>query len=365
MSDEPWSFSLRGGSGYAEVEDSMDAVVSANGVDQMTDEAVIDDEVDLSNREDSAQFKSNPWTIAKLNAFNRGRTFSKSGPPPPHPAPPPLAESLVVSDPLQSQLEKATKVKFKHKTPIYDPELVKTTPSPPRDLQKVTTPAQQNLLTHSLASPGTICRHSEKDEHSKISTHSYTLHLEEPPLPKCARLPTYPDVEKIPERPMQPLPRQGPTKIPKVLFALEPPPKLLLGVQTSRPIHQKSLFAPATITEGLPALPRSLLQFQNDPQSTRSSKSRAISPKLKCQNTIPTSGSQAEYRISKSHPIRSDCVNSLANLDRRQGSSVSPITPSLTKATTGSFNKVAESSISDGSVVDEVSEATRTVGLKG
>ncbi|KAG8927957.1 hypothetical protein FRC01_006669 [Tulasnella sp. 417] len=364
MSDEPWSFSLRGGSGYAEGEEIMDAVDSVNGANQMVDETAIDDEVDLSNRLDSAQFKSNPWTIAKLNAFNRARTISEFKPNPPHPTPPPLTKSWVTGA-LHSLPETAKQVKFKHATPSYDPESVRTTPLLPRDPPKVTTQAGQNLLiTRSPTTPWAMRECSDdQDELSENSTHRddkipapYALQLEEALLTKGVRLSKHPNAEKISEGPnaRQCLRGDGPTRTPKASFPLEARPQLVLGAQASRSIHQKSSPSLATIPERLPASP-SVSPSGNDIQPTGSSKSRNISPKLKYQKTLSSSGDQAEYRISKPPPIPSNCVNPFAPLGRRQGSSVSPIaSPSLLKATTTSRSRnVAESSVSDSSVVDE------------
>ncbi|KAG9051316.1 hypothetical protein FS837_009583 [Tulasnella sp. UAMH 9824] len=361
MSDEAWSFSLRGGCGYAEDEDSMEAADSAHGVDQMTDETLVNAEVDLSSREDSAHFESNPWTIAKLNAFNRARTFSKFKPTPPHPTPELLAKRMDVSDP-QSRPGKAEKVKLEHETPICDLELVRTTPSLSRDPPKVTTSASSGTI-RGCSDGNTLPRDiAHKDDEPRTS---YTLQLEGLPLPKRARLPTYPDTEKIPKGPKQPLPRQGPARIPKVSSPLEAQPQLVFGARTAHPIHQKSPHALATITEGFPTSPRSELQSRNDPRPTRGWKSRTISTTPKTQNTSPTAGSQAEYGISISRPTPWNCVNSLATPDRRQGSSVSQILSlSPSKPTRNSFLKVTESHMSDVSLVDKVSEATRTAVLK-
>ncbi|KAG8907794.1 hypothetical protein FRC00_011602, partial [Tulasnella sp. 408] len=293
MSDEPWSFSLRGGSGYAEDEDSMEAADSTYGVDQMTDQTLVEAEVDLSSREDSAHFESNPWTIAKLNAFNRARTSPNFKPTPPHPTPGLLARRLEVFGP-QPQPENAKKVKPEHETPICDLELVRTTPSPSRELPKVTTSASSGTMRGCSDENKLPRDFAHKDDEPRTS---YTLQLEGPPLPKRARFPTYTDAEKIPDEPRQPPPRQGPTRTPKLSSPLDAQPQLVFGAKISQPVHQKSLRAPATITEGLPASPCRELQSRNDSQCTRGWKSRTISTTPKTQNTSPTAGSQAEYGI--------------------------------------------------------------------
>lgn len=350
MFDEPWSFSLRGGNGYAEDEDSV--ADSAYGVDQMTDETLVDADLDLSSREDSARFESNPWTIAKLNAFNRARTFSKFKPTPPQPTPGLLAKRLDVSDP-QSQPERTQKVKLEHETPKCDLELVRTTPSSSKEPPKVTTSASSGTM-RGCSNENELPRDfAYKNDEPRTS---YTLQLEGSPLPRRARLPTYPVAEKIDEGSRQPLPRQGPTGIPKASSPLGAQPQLVFGAETSQSIPQKSLHAPATITKGSTASLCPVLQSRNDSRPTRGWKSRSLSTTPKTQNTSPHAGSHAEYRISTYQPPRWNGVDSFATPNRRQGSSVSQIpSPSPTKT---SFQQVTESHMSDVSVVDEVSDAT-------
>lgn len=198
MSVEPWSFSLRGGDEYDEDEDITDAGGYANGADDLTEETAVGDEVDLSNREDFAHFKSNPWTIAKLNAFNRARTSPQSKPP--HPTPSHPSRNRVGTDVFQCQ-PRMTKIEDRQpETSIYDAGSIRATPSLAKQPAKVITPVEQNLpLTPSSTRTGTLYSRSDDDELLESPTYSDdevrtspTLQPDEQPWPKRARLSTYP-----------------------------------------------------------------------------------------------------------------------------------------------------------------------------
>ncbi|KAG8990564.1 hypothetical protein FRB90_001721, partial [Tulasnella sp. 427] len=91
MSADPWFYSLREGYAYEEYEDDAKGSDDFSAVgDQTTAKTAVDNDADLSSREDLAEFKPNPWTIAKLNASNRTR---KSVPASFFPTPPPSVRS--------------------------------------------------------------------------------------------------------------------------------------------------------------------------------------------------------------------------------------------------------------------------------
>ncbi|KAG8988316.1 hypothetical protein FRB90_002834 [Tulasnella sp. 427] len=91
MSADPWFYSLREGYEYEEYEDDATGSDDFSAVgDQTTAKTAVDNGADLSSREDFAEFKPNPWTIAKLNASNRTRD---SVPAASFPTPPPSVRS--------------------------------------------------------------------------------------------------------------------------------------------------------------------------------------------------------------------------------------------------------------------------------
>lgn len=78
MTDTDWSFSLRSATGFFD-EAQSDDDNEENGGDARTSSHLssrssqILQQIDLAAREDSAQYKPNPWSIARVNAASRSR----------------------------------------------------------------------------------------------------------------------------------------------------------------------------------------------------------------------------------------------------------------------------------------------------
>ena len=65
-----WSFTLRSGQCFSDSDDESDSEPQTLPAHPSSDDALLKD-IDISSRPDNAQFKSNPWSIAKVNAASR------------------------------------------------------------------------------------------------------------------------------------------------------------------------------------------------------------------------------------------------------------------------------------------------------
>lgn len=75
---DAWSFSFRGGyesdssaSEGGEGEDNTEGGGESRCLAQLTDDAKLMKELDIASRAEAAQFKANPWSIARVNAASR------------------------------------------------------------------------------------------------------------------------------------------------------------------------------------------------------------------------------------------------------------------------------------------------------
>lgn len=369
MSVEPWSFSLRGGNEYDEDEDTTDAGGCANGADDLTEETPAGDEVDLSNREDFAHFKTNPWTIAKLNAFNRARTSPESKPISPYPTLSHPSRNRIGTDAFRCQPRIAKIENRQPGTSIYDAESIRATPSLAKQHARVTTPVEQNLpSTPSSIRTGTLYSRSDGDELFESSSYSDdevrtspTLQLGEQPWPKRARLSTSP--KALPQSRRSPRARLDLTQMSEVSIPFPSSRSQLMFNTQTPPNPRKSFVTPTPVTESLPPSLRSVFLSRQDPRVARSSASRAVSPKLTCQEAGPTSGHRAENKSCSSQPLNPKRVDSFATLSGHQGPVLPPVTwlsPIIANAN-GLHNNV-ESPMSNFSTVDKVSEASKSAG---
>jgi hypothetical protein len=76
MTGTDWSFSLRSATGFsgdAESDDNEENVGDARTSLHLSSNSRALQQIDLAAREDSAQYRSNPWSIAKVNAATRPR----------------------------------------------------------------------------------------------------------------------------------------------------------------------------------------------------------------------------------------------------------------------------------------------------
>lgn len=102
---------------------------------------------------------------------------------------------------------------------------------------------------------------------------------------------------------------------------------------------------------------------RQDPQVARSSPSRAVSPKLTCQEAGPTSSHRAENKSCSSRPFNPRRVDSLATLSGHQGLVAQPVTwLSPTIPNTDDLPNNVESPMSNFLIGDKVSEASKPAG---
>lgn len=77
MTDADWSFSLRSATGFFNDADSDDDNEETLGDTEisprLSSSSYMLQQIDLATREDSAQYKPNPWSIARVNAASRPR----------------------------------------------------------------------------------------------------------------------------------------------------------------------------------------------------------------------------------------------------------------------------------------------------
>ncbi|KAF9787809.1 hypothetical protein BJ322DRAFT_1105853 [Thelephora terrestris] len=77
MADADWSFSLRSGTGFfngADSDDENEENLGNAGISfHLSSSSQMLQQIDLAAREDSAQYKANPWSIARVNAASRPR----------------------------------------------------------------------------------------------------------------------------------------------------------------------------------------------------------------------------------------------------------------------------------------------------
>ncbi|EPQ50421.1 hypothetical protein GLOTRDRAFT_133975 [Gloeophyllum trabeum ATCC 11539] len=67
-----WTFNLRDRNLFADSDDSdAEGSESFSSATKQTEDARLLKEIDLGAREDKAQYKANPWSIAKINAASR------------------------------------------------------------------------------------------------------------------------------------------------------------------------------------------------------------------------------------------------------------------------------------------------------
>lgn len=78
-SSDGWSFSLRGGDDTDSDGDDEDGTGATGAGAGLSNDAQLLQELDISAREETVQYKANPWSIARVNAASRP-TKAKSPP---------------------------------------------------------------------------------------------------------------------------------------------------------------------------------------------------------------------------------------------------------------------------------------------
>ena len=141
MTDTDWSFSLRSATGFFDDADSDDETEERASKDAGTSSHISSNssqtlqQIDLAAREDSAQYKPNPWSIARINAASRPRQPNTAlKPVPENPAAKKLLQGAIV-DAFNRQARKP-----------------KTT-KPPAQASQGQTPSHKPALTPAIDAP--------------------------------------------------------------------------------------------------------------------------------------------------------------------------------------------------------------------